>query len=72
MNSSKIKSPEIEVNVDGVREIKKFKGRFLSVNERKERSFKLDWNRKVHSSPTKVYRRFSEQVSDSDKQVSFS
>lgn len=43
--------------------------RFLSVNYKRERTI-MDWNRKVHSSPIKVYRRFSEHESKPKSEVS--
>lgn len=42
--------------------------RFLSVNYKSERKI-MDWNRKVHSSPIKVYRRFSEHESKPKSEV---
>lgn len=42
--------------------------RFLSVNYKREKTT-MDWNRKVHSSPIKLYRRFSEHESKPKSEV---
>lgn len=42
--------------------------RFLSVNYKREKTL-MDLNRKVHSSPIKVYRRFSEYESKPKSEV---
>lgn len=42
--------------------------RFSSVNYKREKTI-MDWNRKVHSSPIKVYRRFSEHESKPKSEV---